>query len=154
MPPAAPSRLVVDISAEGIRLPVSRERVRDAAERTLRAGKVRDALVSITFVTDRRMAALNREHLGHAGATDVISFGFAPTAAGSGLVGDIYICPARARENAKAHGAPVREELLRLVIHGTLPVMGHEHPETSAEARYASPMWKRQERILRSLGAA
>ena len=34
--------------------------------------------VSVAFVTDRRIAALNREHLGHRGPTDVISFGFAP----------------------------------------------------------------------------
>ena len=154
MPAARAPRLVIDVSAEDVRLPVSRERVREASARALRAGKVRDALVSITFVTDRRMAALNRKHLGHTGATDVISFGFAPTAAGSGLVGDIYIAPGVARANAVAHGAPIREELLRLVVHGTLHVMGHEHPESSAEARYASPMWKRQERILRSLARA
>jgi probable rRNA maturation factor len=42
----------------------------------------------------------------------------------------------------------VREELLRLVVHGVLHVLGHDHPED--DARYTSPMWRRQERLLRS----
>jgi probable rRNA maturation factor len=40
----------------------------------------------------------------------------------------------------------VREELARLVVHGTLHVLGYEHPEV--DARTKSPMWKRQERVL------
>jgi probable rRNA maturation factor len=154
VPSARPSRLIVDVAAEGVRVPVALARVREACERALRAERVRDALVSIAFVDERAMAALNRRHLGHRGPTDVISFGFAPTAAGSGLVGDIYICPAVARANAVAHGERIRDELLRLVVHGTLHVIGHEHPEGEGDARYASPMWKRQERIMRTLAAA
>lgn len=149
MPTGKAGRLIIDVSTEGVRLPVSLERVRAASERVLRAGRVRDALVSIAFVTERRMATLNWEHLKHRGPTDVISFGFAPTAVGSGLVGDIYICPAVARRNALANGERIRDELLRLVVHGTLHVMGHEHPE--GEDRYASPMWKRQERLVKQV---
>lgn len=144
-------RLIIDVSADGIRLPVSLARVREACELALRAERVKDALVSIAFLSDRRMAALNREHLGHPGTTDVISFGFAPTAAGSGLVGDVYIAPAEARRNAVAHGERIRDELLRLVVHGTLHIMGYEHP--TDDDRYASPMWKRQERVMRQLAA-
>ena len=92
------------------------------------------------------MAALNRRHLGHAGPTDVISFGFAPVAAGAPVTGDIYIAPAVARANALEHGAGVREELLRLVVHGTLHVVGHEHPTDAS--RTTSSMWRRQERLL------
>ena len=70
--------LAVDVAAEGVRVPISRSRVAALAEGVLRRERVRDALLSIAFVTDRRIAALNRKHLGHAGPTDVISFGFAP----------------------------------------------------------------------------
>ena len=62
------------------------------------------------------------------------------------VIGDIYICPDVARAAAAERGIGVREELTRLVIHGTLHVLGHEHPvETGREA---SPMWKRQEELL------
>lgn len=146
---AAEARLIVDVSTGGLRLPLSLARVRDASRRTLLGERVPDALVSIAFVTDARMARLNREHLGHRGPTDVISFAFARAGALGALVGDIYIAPAVARRNAVAHGTGIREELLRLVVHGTLHVAGHEHPES--EAREQSPMWRRQERLVRAL---
>ena len=110
------------------------------------------ATVSVAFVTDRRIAELNRRHLGHPGPTDVISFAFEPVSRKAEVVGDVYISPGVARKNARAHGRGVREELLRLVVHGMLHVVGHHHPED--DSRYRSPMWKRQEQLLRTLGAA
>ena len=92
------------------------------------------------------IARLNREHLGHRGATDVISFGFSDPTGSGAVVGDVYICPEIAAENARRHGAGVREELARLVVHGTLHVLGYEHPE--GEERTEAPMWTRQERLL------
>ena len=144
--------LAVDVALEGVRIPVARVRVAALAKGVLRRERVRDALLSIAFVTDRRIASLNRAHLGHTGPTDVISFGFAPVGAGAAVVGDVYIAPGVARRNAAEHGGAVREELMRLVVHGVLHVLGHDHPE--GESRYASPMWQRQERLLRTLGAA
>ena len=137
---------VVQVATDAVRIPVSRARVERVAESVLRAERVRDAVVSITFVTDRAMARLNQRHLGHHGPTDVISFGFAPSGAGAPLTGDVYIAPDVARRNAAAHGAGVREELLRLVVHGMLHIVGHDHPVD--DTRYASPMWRKQERLL------
>jgi len=144
--------LAVDVATEGVRVPISRSRVATLAEGVLRRERVRDALLSIAFVTDQRIAALNRQHLGHVGPTDVISFGFAPVASARVVVGDVYIAPGVARRNAREHGGGIREELMRLVVHGVLHVVGHVHPED--DSRYDSPMWRRQERLLRSLGTA
>ena len=73
-----------------------------------------------------------------------------PLAAGvqadGSLAADIYICRFAAVRNARAHAVPVREELLRLVIHGTLHVLGWDHPHGTTRTR--SPMWRRQERYL------
>jgi probable rRNA maturation factor len=137
---------VVDVATESVRIPVARTRVARVADRVLRAEGVRDASLSITFVTDRRMASLNWQHLGHRGPTDVISFGFARAHEDAPLEGDIYIAPAVARRNAVVAGASVREELLRLVVHGVLHVVGHDHPE--GEQRYHSAMWRRQEALV------
>jgi probable rRNA maturation factor len=143
-------RPVVAVQADGVRSPVSRARLAAAGTLVLRAQKAHTALLSITLLGARGMAALNRKHLGHAGPTDVISFGFRdPQGA---VIGDIYLCPEVAARNARAHGVGVREELLRLVVHGTLHVLGHDHPD--GEARVRSPMWRTQERLLaRVLGA-
>lgn len=138
------ARPVVSVQADGVRSPVSRARLAEAGALVLRAEKAHAALLSITLLGARAMASLNRRHLGHAGPTDVISFGFRdPLGA---VIGDLYLCPEVAARNAKAHGVGVREEMLRLVVHGTLHVLGHDHPV--GEARTRSPMWARQERLL------
>jgi probable rRNA maturation factor len=43
----------------------------------------------------------------------------------------------------------VREELIRLVVHGTLHVLGYDHPDHGERER--SPMWRRQERYVEAL---
>jgi probable rRNA maturation factor len=146
--------LDISVSTNGLRTGVSSARIVDASRAALRAERVGDALVSITLLGRAAMAKLNREHLGHRGATDVISFGFTRASEADPVVGDIYIAPEVARENALSRGVPVREEIVRLVVHGTLHILGYEHPESiDAAEREASPMWKRQERIVRRLVA-
>ena len=141
--------LDVDVATNGVRSPLSREAIIDAARATLRAERVRNALVSITLLDRAAIAKMNRRHLGHSGATDVISFAFDRPSPADPVIGDIYIAPEVGRENALARGTPVREELTRLVVHGTLHVLGYDHP--AGDARERSPMWTRQERIVRGL---
>jgi probable rRNA maturation factor len=52
-----------------------------------------------------------------------------------------------ARANARRHGVGIREELVRLVVHGVLHALGYDHPD--GEARFRSPMWRRQEALVR-----
>ncbi len=141
--------LAVDVSIEAGRVPLARARIAELVRGVLRAERIRHAMISVTFLGDRHMAALNREHLGHSGPTDVISFGFAAAGAGSPLVGDIYIAPEVARRNARRFGIGLRQEIARLVVHGTLHVLGHEHPDDAA--REESPMWRRQEALVQRL---
>lgn len=143
--------IVVGVSTDGVRLPLPRARVIDAARSVLRAEKVGAAMLSITFVSTAMIRRLNRRHLGRAGATDVISFALRRTGRHAPVVGDVYIAADVARAAARANRIPVREEMLRLVVHGTLHVLGHDHPETDARVR--SPMWRKQERIVKRLAS-
>ena len=138
--------IAVHVSADGVRLPLARARVSAIARRVLASEGVGEAMVSITFLRTRAMAALNRRHLGHRGATDVISFGFSGSGRRGPVVADIYIAPEVARANAKRHAAGVREELARLVVHGVLHVLGYDHADDAS--RVASPMWRRQEQLV------
>ncbi len=138
--------LSIDVTARDVRVGLSPSRIAAIARTTLTAERVRDAMLSFTFLSNAAIARMNARHLGHRGATDVISFGFAGPDGRAPVIGDIYIAPAVARANAIEHGVPIREELARLVVHGTLHVLGYEHPECDARTR--SPMWKRQERLL------
>lgn len=139
--------LDVEVAADGVRVPLAKHRVADLARAVLEAEGVRDASLSFAFVRPSTIATVNREHLGHKGPTDVISFPLA-AAAGAPLGGDVYICPDVAARNAVEHRVGLREEIARLVVHGTLHVLGHEHPE--GDGREASAMWRRQEELLSS----
>ncbi len=101
------------------------------------------AALSLTFVGPARIRTLNRTWLGHDAPTDVIAFGLGPAGREAG---DVYICPAVAARNARAAGASAGDEVRRLVVHGVLHVLGHDHPE--GPGRTASAMWRRQERYL------
>jgi probable rRNA maturation factor len=116
---------------------------------TLEAERVKDALISVAFVGSEMMAQINVQFLKSEGPTDVITFGLSASGGKMPVIGDVYICPAVAERNARKLGISTREELARLLVHGTLHVLGHDHPE--GEARTRSPMWKRQEKILASL---
>ena len=120
--------------------------MKSAVLATLKAEGVRDAMISIAFVGATAIARMNQKYLRHRGATDVISFGFAGGGKRGAVIGDIYICPDIARANARSQGVTITEELLRLVVHGTLHVLGYDHPDSVD--RMKSAMWRKQEKIL------
>ena len=137
---------VSEVVVQGRRLPLSRALVRRVVEAVLKAER-QEGLISVTFLGRNSMRRLNAAHKGHDRPTDVLSFALA---APDGLVvGDVYICPWVARREAESRAIPLREELIRLVVHGTLHALGHDHPEGAERTR--SGMWRRQERYVEAL---
>lgn len=120
--------------------------VRAAVTTVLEGEGAGDAAVSVTFLSAAVMRDLNRRTFGRDRATDVIAY---PMSHPGRVVGDIYVCPSVAKRAAGRHGVDEREELLRLVVHGTLHVLGYDHPD--GLERQASPMWERQERYVAAL---
>jgi probable rRNA maturation factor len=110
-------------------------------------GERRQALISITFLGRESMRRLNAEHKGRDRPTDVLAFPL--TGPAGEVIGDVYICPWVARREARDRGIPVREELVRLLVHGTLHALGRDHPEGPERTR--SAMWRRQERYVGAL---
>jgi len=130
----------------GRRLPLSPAVVRRVVESVLRSER-RDATISVTFLGRDAMRRLNATHRGHDWATDVLTFTLKTPEIET--VGDIYICAWVARREANARAISVREELIRLLVHGTLHALGRDHPEGPARTR--SAMWRRQERYVEAL---
>jgi probable rRNA maturation factor len=118
-----------------------------AAVRAVLRGERRRAMISLTFVGRDRMRVLHARYRGRARAADVLAFAL-PGPDGQ-VAGDIYVCPWTARRQARRHRVPLHEELVRLVVHGTLHVLGWDHPEDAGRTR--SPMWRRQERYVEAL---
>jgi probable rRNA maturation factor len=91
--------------------------------RVLRTARVRNARVSIVFVDSRYSRRINRRYLNHDHVTDVISF---PLENGAVLEGEVYVNLDRARAQARVYGVSFSNEVARLVIHGTLHLVGYD----------------------------
>jgi len=138
-------RIEVEVGlGEGVTLPITLPHAEAAVRHVLSAEGVQVAEISVAFVGDEEIARLNEEYLAHEGTTDVISF--ALHAAGESPLGDIYVGVDQAGRQAAEVGVPVADELFRLVIHGTLHVLGYDHPE--GPDRAGSVMYRRQEELL------
>jgi probable rRNA maturation factor len=137
---------VSEVLVSGRRLPLPRALVERVVQAVLRAER-RDAVISVTFLGRDSMRRMNNQHKRRDRPTDVLAF--ALTEPSGRTIGDVYICPWVAREEARSRGIPLREELIRLVVHGTLHAIGREHPEGPERTR--SAMWRRQERYVEAL---
>lgn len=86
---------------------------------------VSDRELSIAFVSDWRMAQLNRRFRGKPHPTDVLSFSAEDKE--NGYLGDVVISPEMARQNARRYGRRFEAELRMLILHGILHVLGYDH---------------------------
>ncbi|HWE67373.1 MAG TPA: rRNA maturation RNase YbeY [Acidimicrobiales bacterium] len=135
-------------------IPITVARWADLAKQVLIARGVKgETEVSLLFLDEDAIAALNEQFLGKSGPTDVLSFpiedepgptGRSPDFGGSGpgaspeegaltLLGDVVICPAVAARNAVEHEVSLDDEIALLVVHGLLHLLGMDH-EDDAEA--------------------
>ncbi len=121
-------------------------------ERLLREIGEDGSSVSLTFVRDPAMRALNREHRGKDAPTDVLSFPlYAPEdfdragrtrplareASGGGaerMLGDIVVSVDTAARQAAEYDADLDREVRRLLIHSVLHLAGHDHMEPGERA--------------------
>lgn len=143
MPEHPTVEVTVNVEAGGAG--VDEEILRAAVVHTLSGHRVGGAL-SLTLIDDPSIRALHGAYLGKDRVTDVIAFSLGEVGA---LLGDVYVGVEQARRQAEEHDVDVREELVRLAVHGTLHVLGHEHPE--GEDRFGSPMFELQERLVREI---
>jgi len=92
---------------------------------------------------------MNKRYLRHDYVTDVIAF---PLGEGRGAPpeGEIYVNLDRARSQARAYGVSFAEETRRLVIHGTLHLLGY----VDSNARRKAQMTKREDFLLARLSAS
>ncbi len=95
-----------------------------------------EAEVCIGLVGDTRMRRLNRTHRKQDRTTDVLAFAYREAQTGvSSLLGDVVISVPTARRQAKALNHSLDEEVLRLLIHGMLHLVGYDHERSRRQAQ-------------------
>ncbi len=131
--------------------------------------------VGVVLAGDRVIARLNRDYRGKDRTTDVLSFAYdapprrtgeaarrsrlargartaqAPDAAALGeetLLGEVFVSLPVCRAQAREQGVPLGVELVRLLVHGVLHILGHDHERPRDAARM-----RPRERALRAWAA-
>jgi len=131
---------------------LDRTRLRRRAAGILRALDLRGAELSIRLVDDAEIAQLNERYRGRRGPTDVLSFSLCegPHAAQRGaLLGDVVISLHTAERQARRYRRPLENEVLRLLIHGALHLIGYDHVRT----KDGIVMRAEERRVLRAVRA-
>ena len=106
-------------------------------------------LVEINMVGDKEMTELNFQYRGKKCPTDVLSFAWTEEKKiKSPLLGQIYICLPQIKRQSKEFDVKENEELARMLIHGLLHLVGHDHIKKEP----AKKMFKIQEGVIKKLG--
>ena len=127
--------------------PLDFQALKAAAAAVLAGEGVREAKVTLAFVTNPHIHRLNKQFLDHDEPTDVITFPY--TAAGAKkLEGEVVIGYEVAKENAADRGHEPGLELVLYVVHGCLHLCGYD--DTTDQA--AAEMRTKEREYLAKLG--
>ena len=135
--------LSVDIS--GTVPGLSRPQIRRWSRTILRHLELKQAELSLAFVTDQTIHELNRQYRHKDRPTDVLSFPLADEYCPS-LLGDVVISIDTARRQARQRKRAFADELRALLIHGILHLLGYDHEVSDSEA----VRMRRKERELKA----
>lgn len=126
--------------------PAQAERFIEAAELVLQNEGLDPAFceISVSFVDDETIRAINRDNRGVDSVTDVLSFPQFDDLADIDqkrpyLLGDVVLCTAQAERQAEEYGHSVDRELVYLFVHSMCHLVGYDHmnEEEKAEMRAA-----------------
>lgn len=141
MNPRLPDCVPIRLTQRDFR--IHRVRLREIVAACLEAEEAPSgAVLGILLCGDRQMRRLNREFRGKDRTTDVLSFSdldsvdeAPPIPDGEPpMLGEIAVSLPQCARQAEEQGVPYGRELLRLVVHGVLHVLGYDHIEAGDRA--------------------
>lgn len=102
----------------------------------LKALERSQAELSIALVGDKEMRPLNAKYRKKNKTTDVLSFpADHPATAKRVLLGDVIISVEHARRQAKERNHSLKREMVILLIHGILHLLGYDHERSRRQAK-------------------
>lgn len=114
------------------------------------------AEISVTFVDDETIRALNKKHRNIDKSTDVLSFPMGENGefdtnldTGAKVLGDIIISIEHAYEQAEKYGHTLQREIGFLTVHSLLHLLGYDHENGGLEA---VKMREKEETVLTRVG--
>lgn len=126
--------------------------LKDLLEKVCKDEKLDNGEFNVIIVDKSKIQYLNKEYRNIDKVTDVISFALEDDDTYKlddyRMLGDIYICIEKAKEQASEYGHSFKREISFLAIHGLLHLLGYDHLEKSDE----EVMFKKQEEVLNKYG--
>lgn len=135
--------LSVSVANQQEALELDYSRIKTVARAVLNGEGLTDAKVTLAFMNDAAIHALNKRFLEHDEPTDVITFPYSQKP----LHGDLAISTETAKAAAAERGHTASEELLLYVIHGVLHLCGYD--DTSEKKRKI--MREREQHYVKTL---
>jgi rRNA maturation RNase YbeY len=114
---------------------------------TIQKKKRKAGDISFVFCSDEFLLAINKQYLNHDTYTDIITFDYSKEDNKKGISGDIFISIERINENAIKYSKTFENELQRVIIHGTLHLLGYKDKTKIAKAE----MTKQEDLCLSAL---
>ena len=139
----------VEIVQRGAGKKLSTRKIKKIALTILELAAEKNAELSVALIGNVEMRKLNAKYRKKDYPTDVLSFpveGIMPEE--TRLLGDVIISVDKAIEQARARGHSSEQELITLLIHGVVHLLGYDHERSARDAR---AMGRLEKRIYREL---
>jgi probable rRNA maturation factor len=138
------------ISKEKYDREITKKFVKDITAEILKELNLDGVEVGITLVDNETIRELNKNWRNKDKPTDVLSFPIdeKPPKYRYRILGDVVISLPYAKEQAEKIGFSYKEEILRLLIHGILHLLGYDHEKDEEEAKI---MFDLQDKIFENL---
>ena len=138
--------MAVEITARGAGKKVPNRTLKKIAQAILDIMGRSEAELSLALIGNAEMRTLNARYRNKDYPTDVLSFPVEEDSPGVGaLLGDVIISVDKAREQALERGHTEAEEIVTLLIHGIVHLLGYDHERSTKDAL----TMKRQENKIR-----
>ena len=118
---------MIHVSVEidtSFRITISEESIRETIHTVFDNEQILSGNVTVIFTSDESLREMKNKYFNIDAYTDVITFNLEEN--GEPIDGEIYISPERASENSITFSETIESELTRLIIHGTLHLLGYD----------------------------
>jgi probable rRNA maturation factor len=120
------------------RIEIALPRVRQAINSVLKLLDSSDSEISVLFVNDEEITEINRQYLNRNRPTNVIAFPMREGDFGEinpHILGDIIISVDTALRDADKEDLSFDDEIMYLIIHGLLHLLGYDHEKSQEDAK-------------------
>jgi probable rRNA maturation factor len=126
----------------------SGRRAKTIAREILKILKRDQVELSIALIDNAEMRKLNSKYRQKDYPTDVLSFPADEDLPHSRMLGDVVISVPKAQEQARERGRTLDEEMITLLIHGVVHLLGYDHERSAKDARIMTRVEKKIYRAL------